>query len=161
MLEPYFVTFAGHRNIDRYSEVEEKLYQIIVELLRTKDYVGFYVGNDGDFDRMAASCVRRAKKNVRDDNCSLNLVLPYPKANMEFMEKSFDSIIIPPELYSVHPKKAITMRNRWMVAHCDVLIAYVLRDKGGAATMLKYAIKKNIVCFKLKNATDIARLHRP
>lgn len=150
MLQSYCVTFAGHRRIDCFTDVEKQLYQIIADIIRTKEYVEFYVGIEGDFDIMAASCIRRAKQKVCDDNNSLNLVLPYSKAGMEFMEASFDSIIIPPELHGVHPKKAIALRNRWMVDRSDALITYVLGNKGGANDTMKYAIDMKKAVIKIK-----------
>ena len=50
MLKPYCVTFAGHREIDCFTDVEKRLYQIIADIIRTKEYVEFYVGIEGDFD---------------------------------------------------------------------------------------------------------------
>ena len=72
----------------------------------------FYVGNDGDFDRIATSVIRRLIDRRGRENFTINLVLPYPKANMDLLEKQFDSVMIPPTLHSVHPKAAITERNR-------------------------------------------------
>ena len=51
----------------------------------------------------------------------------------------YDWIIIPEELSGVHPKAAITMRNRWMVDASDYVIACVRRDFGGAYETVKYA----------------------
>ncbi len=54
----------------------------------------------------------------------------------------FDAVTAPEELYGVHPKRAITMRNQWMVDHSDLLLCYVTRTTGGAANTVKYAAKK-------------------
>ncbi|MBP3437390.1 MAG: hypothetical protein J6K61_05750 [Clostridia bacterium] len=62
MLTTYTVTFAGHRDIDQYKKVAEKLYEVVSDFIRTKEFVEFYVGDNGDFDRLAASVIRRAKK---------------------------------------------------------------------------------------------------
>jgi hypothetical protein len=53
----------------------------------------------------------------------------------------YDDVIIPDVLAGVHPKSAITKRNRWMVENSDFIIAYVLRDHGGAYSAVKYANK--------------------
>ncbi len=137
-MEFYSVTFAGHREIFRFEEIDEKLDEIISALLRNKDFVEFYVGDNGDFDRMATSAIRRARRQYGTQNSAINLVLPYKKANIDLMESQFDSVIIPSELHGVHPKKAITERNRWIVDRSDLLICYVEKS-GGAATTMKYA----------------------
>lgn len=123
--------------------------------MRTKDYVDFYVGNDGEFDMIATSVIRWARKTIRDDNSSLNLVLPYAKAGMEYMEKSFDSIIIPEELYNVHPKAAITKRNEWLVKNAELLIFYVMHN-GGSAKMVKCATDNNVQCIDIANILENA-----
>ena len=65
---------------------------------------------------------------------------------MEYLEDFYDEICIPDELHGVHFKNAITKRNEWFVNNSDLLIAYVLRDTGGATTCLKMAEKqKNLI----------------
>lgn len=151
MLDIFYVSFAGHREIDRFREVEDRLYNIVFDLIRTKEYVEFYVGNDGEFDIMAGSAVRRARKVLGDKNSALNLVLPYPKADMEYMESSFDSIIIPDECHGVHPKNAIFVRNRWMVQNSNLLVCYVTHATGGAAKTLHEARKNELA---IRNIAD-------
>ena len=127
--EIYRVSMIGHRVIEDYG-VEEKLYELFRELLRTKEYVEFYLGRNGDFDILAASMIKRLQKNYRDDNSVMILVLPYLVKDYEYYEDYYDEIIIPDELHGVHPKAAITERNRWMVANTDVLIAYIRNESG-------------------------------
>ena len=140
--EIYRVSFIGHRRVDDFRFVEEQLDDIIGELIRRKEFVEFYVGRNGDFDTMVASSIKRCQKRFGKENNSLILVLPYTVADVEFLEDFYDEIWIPDELHSVHFKNAITKRNEWFVNHSDLLIAYVLRDKGGAATCLKMAEKQ-------------------
>ncbi len=147
--EIYRVSFIGHREIDRFHFVEEQLDRIVGELIRTKEYVEFYVGRNGEFDTMAASAVKRAQKAYGTANSSLILVIPYAVADMDFLEKFYDEIWLPEELYKVHYKSAITKRNEWFVDHSDMLIAYVRKDKGGAATCLKKAQQVNIDIVRL------------
>ncbi len=140
----YHVTFAGHRRVENFLEAEEKLERILLNLLKDKEYVEFYVSNDGGFDIMATSVIRRARKLYGEDNSTVNLVLAYKKADLELLEKQFDFVIIPEELYGVHYKRAITEKNRWLVDHSDLLICHVNKDSGGAYNTLKYATKKGI-----------------
>ena len=75
--EIYRVSMIGHRIVEDF-DIEEKLYDLFCDMLRTKEYVEFYLGRNGDFDIMAASVIKRLKKNFRDDNSVMILVLPYP-----------------------------------------------------------------------------------
>jgi len=128
----------GHRVVEDYG-IEEKLYELFWELLRTKEYVEFYLGRNGDFDILAASVIKRLHKNYRDDNSVMILVLPYPVKDYEYYDDYYDEIIIPDELHGVHPKAAITERNRWIVANSDMLIAYIRNKSGGTATCVRMA----------------------
>lgn len=136
--EIYRVSMIGHRVVEDYG-IEEKLYELFRELLRTKEYVEFYLGRNGDFDILAASVIKRLQKNFRDDNSMMILVLPYPVKNYEYYEDYYDEIIIPDKLHRVHPKAAITERNRWMVTNTDVLVAYIRNESGGTAACVRMA----------------------
>ncbi len=72
------------------------------------------------------------------------MVIPYVVADMDLLEKFYDEIWLPEELYNVHYKSAIKKRNEWFVEHSDLLVAYVERSEGGAAACLKYAERKEI-----------------
>jgi len=39
----------------------------------------------------------------------------------------------------VHPKAAITVRNKWMVDIADLIVVYVEFDYGGAYNAMQYA----------------------
>ena len=91
-MNTYTVCFFGHREIYNLFELEEKLEEHIRILLESKEYVEFLVGRNGEFDQLVSSTVRRVKRNYRDDNSALVLVLPYLSAEYERMKKPFKSI---------------------------------------------------------------------
>lgn len=134
-------TFSGHAEV--YADIGKALDNAIELCLKNAEDVVFYVGDRGEFDRMAASAVRAAKCRHKEKNIVLYLVEPYMSTRInrdkDYLTECYDSIIIPAELMGVHPKSAITKRNRLMVDWCDVLIAYVYRDFGGAYQTLQYA----------------------
>ncbi len=142
MLQSYSVTFIGNRLIERAHEVERALDLAISDLFLCHEFIEFYVGIDGDFDEMAASCVRRAKKRYGKERTALTLVLPYPKANMDILLRSFDGIVIAEKAINAHPKAAITLRNEWMIDLSDLVIARVADTNGGAGRALRYAEKE-------------------
>lgn len=141
--DTYTVSFFGHREIDRIFEVEERIYEIVCDLLRTKEYVVFLVGRDGEFDQRAAAAVRRAKRNIRDDNSELTWVMAYPMAeyrnNQKEYEDFYDNIELCEASAKAHPKAAIQIRNRDMIDRSDLVICYIDHKSGGAYQAVRYA----------------------
>lgn len=140
----YRVSFIGHRQVEHFREVEEQLTKIVKELVRSKTFVEFYIGRNGEFDILAASVIKRVQGSCGKANNSLILVIPYPIADLEYMEKYYDEIWYPDELHGVHYKSAITKRNEWFVEHSDLLVAYVTKDHGGAYECMKKAQQKGV-----------------
>lgn len=56
------------------------MYEIVQELLQTKQYVEFLVERVGNFEILAGSVIRQCKRLHCSDNSSMVLVLPYMKA---------------------------------------------------------------------------------
>ena len=142
-MNPFTVSFFGHRWIENSILVERALEQLIRPLLIEKDYVEFLVGRDGDFDQLVSSTVLRCKREVRDDNSALVLVLPYLTAEVRNNEASFteyyDEIEVCPDAAAGHFKAAHQVRNRWMVDRSDLVIFCVQHSSGGAWQTLQYA----------------------
>ncbi len=143
-MEIYRVSFIGHREVDDFSFVEEQVQNVVTDLISSKEYVEFYVGRNGEFDLLVASVIKRVKRDMGDRNSALILVLPYVVAHMEDYENYYDEVLLPRELYGVHFKSAITKRNEWFIEKSDLLVAYVVKDYGGAALCLNKAIKCGI-----------------
>ena len=146
-MDTYTVCFFGHREIDNPLEVEEQLYDLVLHLLESKEYVEFLVGRNGEFDQLVSSTVRRVKRNFRDDNSALVLVLPYLTAEYENNHQSFheyyDEIEICQDAAEGHYKAAIQVRNREMVDRSDLVVCYIEHNSGGAFRTVQYAKKKN------------------
>lgn len=147
LLDIYTVAFFGHRFIDNPFLVENFLDEYLRKILTEHEYVDFLVGRNGDFDQLCSSAVLRTKKNYRDDNSSLILVLPYDTAhyrdNQDGYEDYYDDIEICFESARAHPKGAIQKRNRYMVDRADLIICYVDNESGGAYQTIQYAEKQN------------------
>ena len=144
-LDVYTVSFFGHRYIDNISAIEDKLEPIIENLLRTKEYVEFLVGRNGDFDQIAVSTVRRVKNRLDYGNCELILILPYSTAeyrkNEEYFHQYYDDVEVCYESSHSHYKSAICIRNKSMVDRSDSVICYVAHNSGGAYKTVRYAEK--------------------
>ena len=148
-MDIYRIAFIGHREIHGQYHLEDELEQIITEYLRAKEYVELYVGRNGDFDISVASAIKRAQKSFGHHNSSLILLQPYPMKDDLYYEKFYDEILYPVDR-KTHPKGAITKRNRWMIDHADLLIAYVEEGReGGALTALDFAKKQGLKTINL------------
>lgn len=151
MLDVYSVAFFGSRHISDYPETDKRLRKAIKELLCEHEYVEFLVGRHGEFDIMAASAVRTVKREYRDDNSSLILILPYITAEYRNNEKEFcnyyDEVELCAEAEAAHRKVAITVRNRKMAERADCVICRAEREHGGAYSAVQYAktLKKRII----------------
>lgn len=153
----YRVAFFGHRRIYNIREIEEKLVPILNELILTKEYVEFYIGRNGDFDELVASVIKRVQKQLDRGNNVMILTLPYTVRDIEYYADYYDEIVIPDAIGRAHPKAAITLRNRWMVETCDLVICYIEREEGGTYAAVKYAMKKNMEIINICEKTKVRK----
>lgn len=126
--------------------MEKKLEAKITELIQKKQYIEFLVGREGEFDILAASVVRRVKKQMDYGNCSLIWMLPYMKAEFCDNEKEFleyyDDVEICEQSAKAHYKSAIQVRNRCMVDRSDLVVCCIQHKSGGAYRTMQYAEKQ-------------------
>mgnify|MGYP003302224458 FL=1 len=146
MKEKYTVSLFGHRIIEDYNTVESKLYELLrIVMQNGSREMEFLVGRNGDFDQMAASVIRKLKKETGNENVFLTLVLPYETAelrnNTDSFESYYDSIEICEASADCNFKYAIVARNRDMIDRSDMVVVYVKNESGGAYQALKYAEK--------------------
>lgn len=154
-MEVYTVSFFGHRRLYDAIRVEELLEELVRELLRTKQYVEFLVGRDGDFDILAASVIRRYKRQYRSDNSSLVLVLPYMRADFHDNEESYREYYDEIEVFSgTHYKAAFQQRNRLLIDRSDLAVFYVEKAKGGAHSTMKYAVTQGVETINLHDTIE-------
>ena len=156
-MRPYTVAFFGHRQVYDLNRIDERLMPLLKQLIEGKEYVFFTVGRSGEFDEYVASVIKRARREYGVDNSDLILALPYRVANMEDYAAYYDAVIIPECLEGVHPKGAITGRNRWMVEKADLVIVYVEREQGGAYSAKRYAESLGIPVVNLAEEGSVPR----
>ena len=142
----YSVSFFGHRYIERGMEIENRLDELLHDLITQKEYVDFLIGRDGEFDIIASAAIKRAINKYAYGNTHFTLVLPYMKAEYRDNEKEFldyyDEVDVCYESSIAHPKVAIQIRNRSMVDRSDLVVCYVQHNSGGAYRTLQYAEKQ-------------------
>ena len=148
-MEIYRIAFIGHRKICGHDRPEETLEALIKEKLCGKEYAELYVGCNGDFDTLAAVAAKMVQKAQGKQNSRLVLIQPYPMKDDPFYEGFFDEVRYPVD-WKTNPKAAITKRNRWMVDHADLLVAFVESDRSGdASATLEYAKKRGVEIINL------------
>ncbi len=139
----------GHREI--FCEISKQLLLLIEELIVCHGVVEFWTGGMGEFDAAFSSAVRKIKQKY--PHVKLLLIKPYRSVEMNtnrnYYTQMYDEVVIPQAVAGVHPKAAITKRNRWMVDQCDFMITFVHRNAGGAYATKKYAVRKGKQIFEL------------
>lgn len=148
MISKFTVSLFGHRNIDDYYTVEQKLYELLrIIITQNNTGVEFLVGRNGEFDLMASSVIKRLKKEMCTENVFLTLVMPYETAeirdNAEAFESYYDSIEICEACANKNFKRVFEARNRNMVDRSDMVVFFVKNQSGGAYQTLIYAEKIN------------------
>ena len=111
----------------------------------------FYVGYHGNFDRMAASALRSAKR--RHAGIRLMLVIAYHPAEQAIeAPQGFDGTYYPP-LEGVWRRYAIVRANQYMVKTADSLICYV-QHYGNTRSLLDLAVRQ-ARDMKIKKLSDV------
>ena len=136
--------FFGHRDCP--DSLRPRLLEIIKAQIK-RGVLRFYVGNHGNFDRMALSCLRELKRIYPE--ISYAVVLAYLPTNPTVYQPN--ETVLPEEIESVPRRYAIDFRNRWMINHADLVVAYVTRSFGGAAKYVKKAENKGATIINLAN----------
>ena len=150
-MEIYTVSFFGNRQLSDPIIIEEALEAILRDLIKSKEYVEFLIGRDGEFDQLVSSAIRRGKDKYACGNVSHILVLPYMRADFRDNEKEYldyyDEVEICAGSSEAHPKSAIQIRNRSMVDRSDLIICCIQHKSGGAYATIRYAekLRKKII----------------
>ena len=124
--------FIGHRDIS--EDYDAPLLQTIETVIAENSISEFYVGNHGNFDRLAAQAVIEAKQ--KHPNIRLYLVLPHPRRFLR-LPADFDDAFYPPDL--PRSRYSIVLANRYMVDHVRCLIACAYRTQSNSGRILQYA----------------------
>lgn len=131
-------TFIGHGSC---PELRPDIVQREIMAMTERGIRIFLCGGMGQFDRMCARSVWRQKQNCAQiKSC---LVIPYLTFSVREPEW-FDEIIYPEELENVYFKRAILLRNRYLVQHSAHALCYVNHGWGGAARTYELARKERL-----------------
>lgn len=136
-------TFFGHRDCP--SVIRGVLSAEIERLIDEKGADTFYVGTQGNFDRMAYAALVELRK--RYQHIKIYRVLAYmPKPG----DNDTADTIVPEGIENAYPRYAIVHRNNWMIDHSDYVIAYVTHTFGGAYQAVERAKKKGKIMIQIR-----------
>lgn len=139
-------TFFGHRNTP--AAIQPFLKNAITELIITHNVTRFYVGNQGEFDRLVYTTLKELKEFY--PQIEYYVVLAYlPSDKNQFSYIDFIDTVFPDNLTKVPPKFAISKRNIYMINKSDYVITYIKNHCSGAAQFAKKAKNKNKIVINL------------
>ena len=139
-------TFFGHSDCP--STVAPKLRSVLIELIENHGVDVFYVGNQGNFDRM----VRSALKELAEiyPHIRYAVVLAYmPGKRDSLTDFNYKNTLLPEGIETVHPRFAISWRNKWMIKQSDYVVIYITHSWGGAAQFAELAGRQRKVIINL------------
>ena len=131
------VTFCGHSEIHYSEDIEQKLFDIVEELIKNGANE-FLLGGYGNFDNLAAKALKKLKKKY----AHINSILVIPYLDRKYDLELYDSSVYPP-LEDVPQRFAISKRNEWMIQNSEFVVAYVKYSWGGAIKTLEFAQRKS------------------
>lgn len=142
-------TFFGHA--DSPTNIKKEIQKVIEDLILQKGVNTFYVGTNGNFDRMVQSVLIDLKKKYPNlECCTVLAYIPGIKPEFDIGYEKLESLY-PDGLEKVPKRFAIDWRNKWMVQQSDYVISYVRHSFGGAAKYMELAKRKKKIVYNLAN----------
>lgn len=134
----YTCFFIGHS--DAPGSIQEQLNETVERLARECHVTRFVVGHYGSFDRMAVLAVQRVIQRCPEKEILAELLEPYFPGDREILVPHyFDGIYYPAGMETVPERFCIERANRKALAGAHYLVAYVCREGGSAAKLLRSA----------------------
>lgn len=142
-------TFFGHA--DSPTNIKKEIKKVIDDLILQKGVTTFYVGSNGNFDRMGQSVLIDLKKQYPNlECCTVLAYMPGIKSEFDTGYEKLETLY-PDGLEKVPKRFAIDWRNKWMVQQSDYVISYVCHSFGGAAKYMELAKRKKKIVYNLAN----------
>lgn len=138
-MEKKTCTFFGHRDCP--ETIKPKIRTAVIDLIENHGVTMFYVGNQGNFDRMVRSVLKEV--TTAYPGVGYAVVLAYmPSAKVANLSEDFSDTMLPEGIETVPKRYAISWRNKWMIDHADYVVTYLVRLQGGAAKFVALAQKR-------------------
>ena len=139
-------TFFGHRDCP--GSIKPKLREVVIDLIENHTVDMFYVGQQGAFDGIVRSVLKELVAIYPHINYAVVLERMPPKCN-EFDTHDYSDTMLPEGIETVHPRFAISWRNKWMIKQSDYVVTYITRSWGGAAQFAELAEKQKKIIVSL------------
>ena len=132
-MENITCTFFGHKDCP--ASVKGKLKDVLEELILS-GVKSFYVGHQGNFDRYVQTALKELK--CKYPHIDYAVVLAYlPTSKTKFLHPT----VFPAGIESVPLKYAISWRNKWLISHSSLIVAYA-KYPGNTARFVEDAKKQ-------------------
>ena len=142
-------TFFGHRDCP--ENIKPKIHAAVVDLIENHGVTMFYVGNQGNFDRMVRSVLKEVTTAYPEVGYAVVLAYMPSDKSPNFLE-DFSDTMLPEGIEKVSKRYAIPWRNKWMITHADYVVTYVTRPCGGAAQYANIAYKEGKILRELSHS---------
>ena len=143
------VCFTGHRKLNENENlINERLFSVIENLV-SEGFTRFIAGGALGFDTLAAYAVLE----IRETHPHISLAIAIPHRNQagswsdeekdeykKILEAADEQILLSENYF----RGCFHVRNRYMVDNSTVCVAYLLEEKGGTFSTVKYAQKKGL-----------------
>ena len=134
-------SFFGHRFVLEKEEVKEQLKSLAQRLIKEEDVDIFYLGEQGDFEIIAAEVLNELKPTYPFiQRIEVICFAEQLQRNGKIKSDGFEYL---DELDRCKRKARIIKRNQWVIDNSDILVFYVNTPYGGAYQSYCYAKKKN------------------
>ena len=142
--------FFGHK--DTPESIRPLLEAVVKQIIERYPDTTFYVGNNGNFDRMVLSVLKSLSQDF--PTISYAIILAYLPTGKS---AEFDSLstIYPEGIECVPKKYAISYRNDWIVKKADIVVCYITRSFGGAAKFVEKAKRTGKTVYNIANCNVI------
>jgi len=160
MVRENTVCFTGHRTLPKatYEDMRSTLYSTVARLILS-GHDSFICGGAVGFDTEAARCVL----NMRDRFPHIKLILALPCRDQTQKWVSIDDLTSYKEILGradsvfymqdFYDSGCMHKRNRWMVDHSAVCVAYLTSNRGGTYYTFNYAEKNGLQTINIAERT--------
>ena len=132
--------FFGHR--DTPDTVLPLLRDTVERLIVDCGVDTFYVGREGNFDRMAARVLHQMQQIYPITFAVVLSRLPTARDACNDIDGEAYPTVFPEAVELGLPRFALDRRNRWMVDRADYVVTYVRYGSGGAAKFQALAARR-------------------
>ncbi len=140
----YACAFLGHRNCPK--NIKEKLFLEIEYLIVNEKVDTFYVGTQGEFDRLVYETLCELDKKHKIKTI---VVLAYLGRKDEYIDYDTQKTVFPDCVAKSPPRFAINKRNHYMIQNADYLICFLDNPYSNTYTFVQTAAKRKMKIINL------------